>query len=104
MARMGGERETDRQTDTERDAQPTAVWWANPKERDNLEDLRVDGRIILKNIYTFYLYALRHENWKTDVLSRMAIHKLTLCQFLQACNLCLLLGPSVLAHYLSAIV
>jgi len=23
-------------------------WWGNPRDRDHLEDLRVDGRIILK--------------------------------------------------------
>jgi len=26
------------------------LWWKNPKERDHLEDLDVDGRIILKCI------------------------------------------------------
>jgi hypothetical protein len=26
-------------------------WWGNLKERDHLEDLRVDGRIILKQIF-----------------------------------------------------
>jgi len=26
----------------------TGFWWANLKERDNLEDLSIDGRIILK--------------------------------------------------------
>jgi len=27
-----------------------AFWWENLKERDNLEDLHIDGRIILKLI------------------------------------------------------
>jgi hypothetical protein len=29
---------------------PTGLWWGKPKERDGLEDLRVDGKIILKRI------------------------------------------------------
>ena len=45
----------------ERGAYPTGFWWENPKERDNLEDLRVDGRIIIKNIYIFNFARLRHE-------------------------------------------
>jgi hypothetical protein len=27
------------------------LWWENPRERDNLENLRVGGRIILKWIF-----------------------------------------------------
>jgi hypothetical protein len=27
------------------------VWWGNIRERDHLEDLRVDGRLILKWIF-----------------------------------------------------
>jgi hypothetical protein len=27
------------------------VWWGNLRERDHLEDIRVDGRIILKLIF-----------------------------------------------------
>jgi hypothetical protein len=26
-------------------------WWGNPKEGDYFEDLRVDGRIILKRMF-----------------------------------------------------
>jgi len=29
----------------------TGFWWGNPKERDHLEDLGVDGRRILKLIF-----------------------------------------------------
>jgi len=27
------------------------IWWGNPRERDNLDDLGIDGRIILKVIF-----------------------------------------------------
>jgi len=26
----------------------TGFWWGKPRERDNLEDVRIDSRIILK--------------------------------------------------------
>ena len=29
----------------------TVFWWVNAKERDNLEDLGLDGRIFLKRIF-----------------------------------------------------
>jgi len=29
----------------------TRFWWGNPTERDHLEDLGVDGRIIVKFIF-----------------------------------------------------
>jgi hypothetical protein len=29
----------------------TGLWWGNLRERDNLEELSVDGRIILKCIF-----------------------------------------------------
>jgi hypothetical protein len=29
----------------------TGLWWGNLRERDNLENLRVDGRIIFKWIF-----------------------------------------------------
>ena len=29
----------------------TGFWWGNPRERDKLEDLGVDGRIILRLIF-----------------------------------------------------
>jgi hypothetical protein len=32
----------------------TEFWWGNPKERDHLEDLGVDGRMILKWILKKY--------------------------------------------------
>jgi hypothetical protein len=31
---------------------PACVWWGNITERDQLEDLGVDGRIILKWVFT----------------------------------------------------
>jgi hypothetical protein len=30
----------------------TGFWWGNRRERDQLEDLSVDGRIILKRVLT----------------------------------------------------
>jgi len=32
----------------------TGFWWGNPRERDHLEDLCVDGRIILRWILRKY--------------------------------------------------
>ena len=29
----------------------TGFWWGNPRERDHLEDVGIDGRIILKCIF-----------------------------------------------------
>jgi hypothetical protein len=29
----------------------TGFWWGDPKKRDHLEDLGLDGRIILKRIF-----------------------------------------------------
>jgi hypothetical protein len=29
----------------------TVFWWGNPRERDQLEDLGVDGRILLRLIF-----------------------------------------------------
>jgi hypothetical protein len=31
--------------------QHTGCWWGNLRERDHLEDLGIDGRIILKRIF-----------------------------------------------------
>jgi len=30
----------------------TGFWWGDPRERDHLEDLVVEGRIILKRIFS----------------------------------------------------
>ena len=29
----------------------TGIWWENPKEKDHLKNLNVDGRIIIKLIF-----------------------------------------------------
>ena len=34
-----------------RGAHRVGFWWGDPRERDNLEDLGEDGRIILKRIF-----------------------------------------------------
>jgi hypothetical protein len=37
----------------------TGFWWQNLKERDHLEDLGVDERIILQRIFKKYNWRLR---------------------------------------------
>jgi hypothetical protein len=39
----------------------TGVWWGNPKERDRLQNLGIDGRIIVKRI--LQETGLESKNW-----------------------------------------
>jgi len=32
----------------------TGIWWGNLRERDHLDDLRIDGRIILKSMFKMW--------------------------------------------------
>jgi hypothetical protein len=36
----------------------TGIWWGNPRERDHLQDLDVDGRIILKRVFNRWVGAV----------------------------------------------
>jgi hypothetical protein len=42
---------------------PAGVWWGNPKERDQLKDLGVDGRLLLKWIFTKQKTRQEGVNW-----------------------------------------